>query len=281
MPDVWKDIAVFLDASPMGEKLARQAASLAQRHNAHLIGVYGLPRNGESIAYEGYARGEAAIDQVLERSRRSNERRLLVAGRRFAELTREYKVSAEFRVVWREGPQDGSVLRALNCDLIVSAHPKPADQPWSAERLLTETGTPVLLIPDAWAGDVLADNVLIGWNRSRQARRAVNDAMPFISVSRANTILTVDSNRNPEHFGDDPGVNLLQHLGRHGARAEVAHAESDGEAVADVIIREATARGADLLVIGAYSRPRTSELLFGGVTRSLLATTRIPIFISR
>lgn len=281
MLDAWRDIAVFLDASPAGEKLAGQAARLAQRHNAHLVGVYGLSRNGDSIASEGFARGEAAIDQVLERHRRSNERRLLVAGRRFAELTGEDKVSAEFRVIWREAADDGSVLRALNCDLIVSAQPKPADQPWNAERLLMETGTPVLLVPDAWTGDVFGDNVLIGWNRSREARRAVNDAMPFITTSRVNTILTVDSERNPEHFGKDPGANLLQHLERHGAKADVVHAISDGESPAEVILGEAAARGANLLVIGAYSRPRTSELLFGGVTRSLLAASRIPMLISR
>lgn len=283
MPPAWRDIAVFLDASPTGEKIGRQAAALARRHKAHLIAIYGLSSEGETIAAEGYVRGEVAINQVLERHRRSNERRLLAAGRRFAELTHEYEISSEFRAVWRDRSDDDAVLRALHCDLIVSAHPKPPDLPsnWSAERLLMITGTPVLLIPRTWTGEVIGDNVLIAWNRSREARRAANDAMPFIAAARANTILTVDGDRHPEHFGDDPGANLLQHLARHDAKAEVVHAASDGAPVAGIVLGQAAERGANLVVIGAYSRPRTSELLFGGVTRSLLAAAQIPVFISR
>jgi hypothetical protein len=112
MGSAWSDLAVFLDASPVGEKLGRQAAGLARRHNAHLVGVYGLSRDGETLASDGYARGDAAIDQVLERHRLSNELKLVLASQRFAGLAREYEVSAEFRVVWRERPYDGSFLRA-------------------------------------------------------------------------------------------------------------------------------------------------------------------------
>jgi nucleotide-binding universal stress UspA family protein len=281
MGRAWNDIAVFLDASPVGEKLGRQAAELARRHNAHLVGVYGLSRDVETTAFDAYARGEAAIDQVLERHSLSNKLKVLAAERRFSGLSRDYRVSAEFRVVWREQPYDGSVLRALDCDLLVSAHPRPNDQPWSADRLSVVTGTPVLLIPNSWTGEVVGDNVLIGWNRSSQARRAVADAMPFIRATRTNTILIVNSQRNPEHFGTNAGANLLQHLERHDAEAEVVHVSSDGEAIADVIIREAAKRNANLLVIGAYSRKRTTELLFGGVTRSLLTKARIPMLISR
>src|SRR3546814_7155041 len=79
------------------------------------------------------------------------------------------------------------MLRALHCDLIVAAHPKPADLPsgWSAERLLLATGIPVLMIPAGWGGETIGENVMIAWNRSREARRAVNDAIPFINSARS------------------------------------------------------------------------------------------------
>ncbi len=281
MLSTWRDIAVFLDASPSGEKIGRHAAALAKQHKAHLVGIYGVSRQSPQNHSEGFARGEAAIRQVLQRRREDEERKVLAAGHRFAELTSDYDISSEFRIVWRDRTDDDSVLRALHCDLIVAAHPRPHDLPanWSAERLLLTTGTPVLLIPEGWTGESLGNHLLIAWNRSREARRAVNDAMPFILEAARTTILIIDSDH--EHFGDNPGSNLLEHLKRHDANAEVANIASDGTPVAEIIAREAARRGADLLVFGAYSRPRTTELLFGGTTRSLLAAASLPMFISR
>lgn len=277
----WRDIAVFLDATPEGEHIGRQAAALAQRHEAHLVGVYGVVHTPVTPA-ESYARG-AAIASVSKHQREVDEQRGLTAARHFGELTREYQIGSEFRMVWRNSVTDDSVLRALQCDLIVSAHPRPADLPsnWSAERLLLESAIPVLLVPDGWSGDTIGSSVLIAWNRSKEARRAVNDAMPFIDAASAVTILTIDSDRNPDYYGDDPGANLLDHLERHGAKAEVVKLASEGVPIADVILNEAEKRSADLLIIGAYSHPRRSEMLFGGVTRSLLATTHLPMLISR
>lgn len=280
----WRDIAVFLDGSPMGEKVGRHAARLADKHAAHLIGIYGVARPGSKGSYEGFARGQEAIRQVLERRQAAEEKKVLAVGRGFAELTRETGVSAEFRVVWNDGRDADSVLRALHCDLIVSAHPKPSDLPasWSAQHLLLATGTPVLLVPDSLESEsAIGDVVLIAWNRSREARRAVNDAMPFITAARKTVILTVDADRNPERFGDEPGSNLLEHLRRHGVAVDIVHTASTGAPVSEVIIQKAAEHGADLLVIGAYSRPRTSQFLFGGTTRSLLAEAGMPMLISR
>lgn len=277
----WRDIAVFLDATPDGERIGRHAAMLAQRHKAHLVGVYSVTHTPLHPA-ASYARG-AAVAAVSKQQREDDEKKALAAARHFGELTREYQIGSEFRIVWRDSVVDDSVIRALHCDLIVAAHPTPVDLPsnWSAERLLLESGIPVLLIPDGWSGETIGNSIIIAWNRSRQARRAVNDAMPFIDTASNVTILTIDSDRNPAYYGDDPGVNLLDHLLRHGAHAEVAKVESQGVPVADIILNETAARSADLLIIGAYSHPRSRERLFGGVTRSLLSETHLPMLISR
>lgn len=279
----WRDLAVFLDASPQGERVGAVAAGLAQRHGAHLIGVYGVGRE-DSSPHDSFARGEGAIRDVLERQRSVTEEKLLAAGRRFADLARAHGVSSEFRVAWQDAIGDESVLRGLHCDLIVSGHPRLRDLPadWSAERLLLATGTPVLTTPAAWEGETLGDTVLIAWNRSREARRAVNDAMPFIGRARRVVVLIVDGDRDPDRFGEDPGANLMQHLARHDVAAELVQASTaGGHSVAEVIMEQAGAHGADLLVMGAYSRPRTAEVLFGGTTRTLLAQARIPLLISR
>lgn len=278
----WKDIAVFLDASSRGEKVGKSAALLAKQHKAHLIGVYGIVRPPSPHRADAYVRG-GAIREIIEEQRHSDEQQVLTAGRWFGEFLREYEISSEFRVVWSDGPNGDSALRALHCDLIVAAHPKPQHLPpsWSAEQLLHITGIPVLLLPDAWEGDRVGRYIVIAWNRSREARRAVNDAMPFISAADEVTILIVDGDRNPDRFGEEPGANLLQHLIRHEAKVRVAQVSSEGAPVAEVISAEAARHAADLLVIGAYSHSRSAEAIFGGVTRSLLSDTSIPMFISR
>tara|TARA_R110002020_G_scaffold210743_1_gene416995 strand:- start:60080 stop:60928 length:849 start_codon:yes stop_codon:yes gene_type:complete len=279
---VWRDIAVFLDASAAGEKIAVHAAQLARQHGAHLIGIYGVSLTSELDRFAGHARGDA-IRQVVERRRGEEEHKVLAAGRRFADLSGQFGISSELRVVWRDGLDTEAVLRALHSDLIIAAHPKPDNLPagWLAERLLLATGTPVLLIPQPWAGETIGTNVLIAWNRSREARRAVNDAMPFISTAEKRTILTVDAERNMKALDHEAGTNLLQHLNRHDVEADIAKVASDGAPVADVIARQVAERGVDLLVFGAYSRPRTSELLFGSTTRSLLTIESVPMLISR
>src|SRR3546814_6696190 len=99
---------------------------------------------------ETFARGTAAIRDVLTRQRLADEQKIIAAARHFGELAREYGIGSEFRIVWRDDLRDESMLRALHCDLIVAAHPKPADLPsgWSAERLLLATGITVLMIPE-------------------------------------------------------------------------------------------------------------------------------------
>ena len=146
---------------------------------------------------------------------------------------------------------------------------------------MLETGTPVLLIPQAWQGKSIGENVVIAWNRSREARRVVSDAMPFIEAAQSTTILTVDAGRDPDYYGDDPGSHLRQHLARHDVSAEVTNVSSAGLSVAETILQQTSQAGADLLVVGAYSRPRASEILFGGTTRSLIGEARIPMLMSR
>lgn len=278
----WKDIAVFLDATLEDIRIGTQAAALARKHGAHLVGIYGLSHSGLHPA-ETYARGEGAVHSVLSRIRAADEAKVQAAARAFASVSEEFGISSEFRIVWRNEHDTDGALRALHCDLIVAAHPRPEDLPhnWSAERLLLATGTPVLLIPRVWSGATLGNKVLIAWNRSRQAGRAVNDALPFITTAEKVVVVTVDSERNVQRFGSEPGVHLVEHLARHDAHAELVELSSGDTTIAGAILAEANHQAADLLIIGAYSHPRTTEILFGGVTRSLLSTTHLPMLISR
>lgn len=281
MITAWKDIAVFLDATEQGQKVGRHAAGLAQRHKAHLVGVYGALRE-RSHPSESYARG-AAITHVVERHRHADASQVVAAGRLFADLADAFAVSSEFRVVWREVSDEDAALRSLHCDLIVAGHPRPEDLPerWTAEHLLLASGIPVVMIPRDWSDAPIGRTVVIAWNGSRAARRAVNDALPFLTSADRVIVLVVDGERNLPRPGDELGDEIIRHLERHDVTAELVQTESHGAPAPEVILEQCAALDADLLIIGAYSHPRTAELLFGGVTRSLLAEAGLPLFLSR
>lgn len=279
MITAWRDIGVFLDGSPVGERIAARAAEIARRHSAHLIGVYGAVHPRTTDPADAYARGSAAISRTLERHQRASEEKILSAGRAFAEVIRTTGVSSEYRVAWRDGVDDDTALRTLHCDLAVCARPKPMDLPegWTAEHVLLVCGGPVLLVPDDWSDQAIGDHVVIAWNGSREARRAVADAMPLLAQAARVTIVAIDR----ADGRSDPGETLIDHLGRHGVAASV-HAVARADApTSEVLAREAVDLGADCLVIGAYSRPRAAEILFGSTTRNLLANCPVPLFLSR
>ena len=283
MLSIWKDIAVLLQPTPEGERLGDRAATIAQAHKSHLVGVYGVvPHSHEHSSHE-FAIGSEAIAEVITRQRQADEQTALAVARHFGELSRRYGITSEFRIVWSGGVGSDWTMRGLHCDLIVVAHPKPerfADA-WSAERLVLESGVPVLAIPSEWHGESIGRNVIVAWNGSREARRAIADSMPVLSTADRVTVLVIDPERTPERFGAQPGADLVKSLIKHDVRAELAVVQSNGTPVGSVIQAEVQALQADLLVIGAYSRPRAAEVLFGGTTRTLLADTSIPFLMSR
>lgn len=219
---------------------------------------------------------------MMELQKTRNEENILAAGRHFAALARTHEISSEFRFFWTDQARDDVFLQTLHADLVLLGHPKLHGMPegWTADRLLRVTGVPVLLVPEGWQGNSLGDHLLIGWNASRQARRAIVDAMPLIALAKSVTVLVVDADNGEHPYGPEAGADIALVLARHGARVEVAQVKSEGEPIGDVILAN-VAKETDLVMIGARSHARSTEILFGGVTRTLLAKSTIPLFMSR
>lgn len=279
MIGTWRDVAVFLDGSPIGERVAARAADIARRHAAHLIGVYGAVHPRAAAPADSHARGAEAMTQVLERYRRATEAKVLAAGRAFEAVTGARAISSEYRVVWRDSVDDDAALRALHCDLAICARPKPVELPqgWTGEHILLASGVPVLLLPDEWRGPTTAERIVVAWNGSREARRAVADALPLLAKAEAVTVVSIE--RHDDRA--DPGDDLMRHLDRHGVKATFQAVKRSDRSTSELLMQAVEDREADFLVIGAYSRPRSAELLFGGTTRKLLSDCPVPLFLSR
>lgn len=285
MPIDPKTITVFLDPSASGKRRALHAAALAQRWNAHLIGVHVIFAGVTVHPSASYARGEKAIAQVIAHERQSDIDAEAAAdrlGKDFSILCSRLNVLGEFRAIGRGKTAEDAILNSLHSDLVIVGHPEPHGLPddMSAERILLASGIPLLVIPNAWEGETIGDKILIGWNATREARRAVSDAMIFLVAAESVTVLVVDPVANHRH-GEEPGADIALQLARHGAHVNVEQVASHGAPIAKVILRYAVQSSSDLLVVGAYSHARLRELVLGGVTRTLLAQIPVPVLISR
>lgn len=284
MLNAWKSIAVFLDDADKEDEVLSYAARLARQYDAHLIGIYSINSLADEDTFSGFARGGPAIRSVVERRRTAGEEAASAMGARLAAIAQKHSISVEFRVLWNSEDTANAAKHSLHCDLVVVAAPERQSglpESASAERILFETGVPVLIVPEGWAASEPVKKVLVAWNASKESRRAVADAMPFIASAAEVTLVVVDAEARTGNHGENPGADAALALARHGAKVNVEQIDSEGRSVQEVLLARATALHCDLVVIGAYSRARTAQLIFGGVTRSLLATSTVPLFVSR
>jgi nucleotide-binding universal stress UspA family protein len=280
-----KTVTVFLDASPSGKHRAVLAATLARRWDAHLVGVHVVFAGVKLHRSESFAIGERAIQEVI-----AHEQSLYADAEAAAVWLREHfravcaasSVAGEWRRIDADQPAQAAILSALHSDLVILGHPEPHGLPdhLALDTMLLASGTPLLVLPNAWQNKTVGNKVLISWNASREARRAMSDAMGFLIDASAVTTLLVDAVRGGRH-GAQPGADVAMQLVRHGVHINVERAASNGSPIAEVILRHAVQSGSDLLVFGAYSHARAREILLGGTTRTLLAQMPVPVLVSR
>jgi nucleotide-binding universal stress UspA family protein len=278
-----KNIGVFVDATPEGEKRIDFAATLAHRCGAHLVGIDVVSAVRKEHRSDYYVVGEKAIRASLAARKAADEAATTNVRRRFEAISARRDLSAEFRVIRRGGPDEELILSSLHSDLVVIGQRELQELPGylAPEKLLLASGAPILIVPSGWKSEPIGKNILVGWNASREARRAVADALPFLIAARSVTLLVVDSEKRAARHGEEPGADIALYLARHGAHVDVEQISSRGAPVADIILSHVASRGADMIVIGAYSHARSVEMVFGGVTRTLLTKATVPVLMSR
>ena len=274
-----------LDASPSGERRARHAVALAQRWGSHIVGLHVVFAGVSLPLSMDFAVGEKAIHSVIAYAQRLDadaEASAALVGEHFRSLCVRFNVDGEFRPIGRRKTAAEAILNSLHSDLVVVGHPEPHGLPddMSPESILLTSGVPLLIVPNAWDGPTIGNKILIGWNASRKARRAISDSMTFLVAAKSVTVLVIDPLGRPQ-YGEEPAAGIARNLGRHGACVRVARMASDDAPIAQIILGYAVSSGSGLLVLGAYSHARWRELLLGGATRTLLTQMRVPVLVSR
>ena len=149
--------------------------------------------------------------------------------------------------------------------------------PTTAEAAIFGSGRPTLLVPEQ-ADATTFEHIMIAWDGSRVAARAVADARDFLRRAQTVTIASVtDEKRLPDH---DPGTRLKDYLSRHDIDATVSRLEAGGRPVAEILQEHAREIGAGMLVMGGFGHSRVRDFVLGGATSGVLRDLRIPVLLS-
>jgi nucleotide-binding universal stress UspA family protein len=274
------EIVVFIDGRIETAGILEFAGTLAQEHAARLITVFTQPEPAASTP-EMFARGEG-IPNVIEVHQAQLERIEANHRAQFDEIVHRHGIQSE----WRSLPYLSSEVgvHAYYADLVVIARPESPGQtagpPGLAESLVLSSGRPIMVFPPRGTVSRIR-RVLVAWNATRESIRAVADAMPLLVKADAVEVLVIDHQRHPGGHGQEPGADIARHLARHGAQVEVRSVSSGGKDVGDLLLSQAGAFHADLLVMGAYGHSQVREWMFGGVTRTVLYEAALPVLMSR
>jgi nucleotide-binding universal stress UspA family protein len=244
------------------------AHALARRFDAVLVGMHVMPppfipiADGEAVTY--------VLPELIEAQRKANQE---VKARIQAAFQRICGTGPT--AVWREAEGDPERLlaeAARTADLALAAKGdvEVMEGSRAVEQLAMAAGVPVLMLPPD-TSQAIGTTVIVGWNGSREAARAVHEALPFLCGAQRVVLCAVG-----QEAARDLEASAAM-LRRHGAAVQTQPIDQpDGDA-GEILLAQAAAHGADLLVMGTYGHARLRELVFGGATRHVLRAATLPV----
>ena len=278
-----KSVLVHLDQSPRSDVRVRLAAQISQSFNSHLIGAAMT-----GISRHVFNRAEFDLtDPVFAHHRdhlRQHARGVLD---HFEQLVASVGVdSVESRLV-DDDAAGGMALQARYADLAVVGQFDPAAvipgvMSTMPEMVVLGCGRPVLIVPHSGQPNYPFHRQLIAWDGGLSATRAVTLALPLLQKAESVDVLVMQtdhSNQADATHGEQPGADLALFLARHGVKVNVITRQISGDA-GEALLSIAADLDSHLIVMGGYGHTRFSELVIGGVTRTLLQSMTVPVLMA-
>jgi nucleotide-binding universal stress UspA family protein len=273
-----KDIVVNLSLGDNGGIVANYAISVAEAFNAHLAGIAFVFDPIVPVSGIGYVPPEVIDMQVAD-----NQSSSKAAVDRFSAAASGAGISAESislnSSAAGSGERFGHIARRFDLAIVGQADPEANSiEEIIAESTLFESGRPMIVVPYIQKGPLKLDLIMVCWDGSRPAARAIADAMPFLEKAKRVELVIVsnDGGKKDEIEGADMG----QHLARHGLNVEVKRIDNADIDIADALLSHAADSGADFIVMGGYGHSRLREFVLGGVTHSILRSLTVPALLS-
>jgi len=264
-----------IDPNTARDSAADYAISLAQLIGAHLMAT----AFGRALFI--VAPVLPPTMQLLDAENRAREEQAAAAADRFKHLAHRHGVDAEAQSTCSTTGDSASAFSALaRChDLAIVG--QPSDQPVSPEDVffeaaLIDSGRPVIVVPFTHTGPARLGRIMCCWDGTRESARAIGDSLCLLRV--AENVLLYSAHVTPHNLINPS--DMLAHLSRHGIEAEHDKSSVIIEDVPSAILARASDFCADLIVMGGYGHSRLREFILGGVTRSILDTTTVPVMFA-
>jgi len=274
----YKSILVHYDAGKTAPVRLETAIEIAGIFGAHIACLYALSAVPEPSA--GY---EATL-VLREAQKRIRGEMLADARRGYDECLRRTGFE---RAEWRTSAADALdavSLQARYADLVVIGQLNaelPSGVHGDFERSVPlAVGRPVLVVPYAFERRPIGHRVLVAWNASREAARAVADALPLLKRAGHVHVVAFQPEKSGAAHGAEPGADIALYLARHGVKVTVSRYDAPDVDVGNQLLSRAFDLSADLIVMGAWGRSRLREFILGGVTRTLLESMTVPVLMS-
>ncbi|HET9042169.1 MAG TPA: universal stress protein [Burkholderiales bacterium] len=273
----YKTVLVHVDNGKRSAVRLDIACRLAKLSDAHLIGLHALT----VVKLPSYAMVEGGV-QVREFHERMLRESAVAAEALFKQAV---KAAGIEKVEWRKSRRDAveSVpIHGRYADVLVIGQPNEMDssgvEPDFAERLVLASGRPALVIPYAGDFPTVGTRVLVACNASREATRALTDAIPILREAKQVDVIAFNPKDAPH--GEVPGADIGLYLARHGIKVSVSQQTAEDVDVGNQLLSRAADLDSDLIVMGAYGQPRMKELILGGATRTILKSMTVPVLMS-
>jgi nucleotide-binding universal stress UspA family protein len=274
-----RDILVVIDQPANVARRVAAATALAGKSQARLTGLYatGYPL---STSYGDLAGWTQLVDAYLTAQRNAGA----AAEAEFRQELARRNLSGDWIYREDDATMSATALAALH-DVVVLGQPDPDAALGNAvglqpEQIVLGCGRPVLVVP--YAGDFaeIGRRVLIAWNGSREATRALHDGMFLLEEAETVTVVEIDPPSPVPGVTRVTAAELAAALGRRGITATAETETSDDISVDDLLLSRAADRGADLMIMGGYGHSRLREFVLGGVSRGIFRHMTLPVLLS-
>ncbi|MEP6938181.1 MAG: universal stress protein [Rudaea sp.] len=269
------DILVHLRSYAGDSLSAAVAFTLAQRLRAHVLGLYVA-----SLGSVAYSTLETVVFQVQE----ADDLYLTATAQQTAWQKRldAQGLTGEWLVAQGE-PVEAICHAARWCDLVVAERPQLiADAPigWgTVSRTVFGAGVPVVVVPETARPASVGERIVVAWNHSREAARAISGALPLLRIAKQVFVLDGAEQQSLVGARHLPQLDLPAYFRRHGVAAEFRPFTPKADYGAG-ILAVARETAADLIVMGAWGHSRIAELVLGGATRFLFQHSDVPLFVA-
>ena len=277
----YRSLLVYLDNEPLCVDRTRVAAQVAARLDCHLVGIAPTGNVGLPVAPEG----ASSLAEYAALSWKALRDQAELAAESFREVCRALNVTS-YEAVVDEADKAPSLVRHAHCsDLVVLSQAEPGTPSHYLNQALVEqvvlySARPTLILPYAGRVDTLGSHAMVAWDDSREAARALSDALPLLRLAKQVQVISWTGASGDDDMGLRPRLDALSRwLMWQGVSADV-RVETTGIDITDAMLSRAADMSVDLIVMGAYGHSRWTERILGGATRGLLATMTVPVLMS-